>query len=270
MWNPTIQFTARFFGAGINTFKSVNMANFKLSPDRRSATADNMSITLNPECDKYSVQLTHEKELLVIFDFKRVDRGFKIGGGKTYFGKDRSAGFVEHKFWPKCEVNGTIVVDGKAFDISGSGLFVHAIQGMRPHLIASRWNFVNFQSKNVSLSMCEFETTPQYGSVKVNQGSLIIEDKLIGVSVRNQADFLSTELDPDTGYQIPDKILYTWDGKTLDTEDDFKVRMEVEPKILMDKIDVLNEVPYFLKKLVQGKEEYELTHCISCLFINLI
>src|ERR1700722_11954609 len=32
LWSPTIQFTARFFGGGINTFKCVNMTNFKLSP----------------------------------------------------------------------------------------------------------------------------------------------------------------------------------------------------------------------------------------------
>ncbi|CAJ0748371.1 165_t:CDS:2 [Entrophospora sp. SA101] len=170
LWYPTIQFTARFFGEGINTFKSVNMSNFKLSEDRCSASADNMSIELNPEHNKYKVSLQHEQELIVSFEFERVDRGYKIGEGKTYFGVDRSSGFVEHKFWPKGIVNGTFVVDGRKFDVSGTGLFVHAIQGMRPHLIASKWNFINFQSDISSLSMCEFEATPYYGGVKVNQG----------------------------------------------------------------------------------------------------
>ncbi|CAG8472431.1 12994_t:CDS:2 [Acaulospora morrowiae] len=252
LWNPTIQFTARFFGAGINTFKSVNMSNFKLSSDRRSATADNMSITLNPECNKYTVSLKHNRELLVTFDFERIDRGFKIGGGRTYFGKDKSTGFVEHKFWPKGNVKGNIVVDGKAFDISGTGLFVHAIQGMQPHLIASRWNFLNFQSDLASLAMCEFETTPHYGSMKINQGSLFVGDKLIGVSIKNEAAFLKTNLDPSTGYHIPERIRYTWEGITLDSKKVFKVRMEIKPEVLMDKIDVLNEVPYFLRKIVQA------------------
>ncbi|CAH1757414.1 15221_t:CDS:2 [Entrophospora sp. SA101] len=241
LWYPTIQFTARFFGEGINTFKSVNMSNFKLSEDRCSASADNMSIELNPEHNKYKVSLQHEQELIVSFEFERVDRGYKIGEGKTYFGVDRSSGFVEHKFWPKGIVNGTFVVDGRKFDVSGTGLFVHAIQGMRPHLIASKWNFINFQSDISSLSMCEFEATPYYGGVKVNQGSLMLNDKLIGVSIDNKAEFVETELDLDTGYNIPKKINYVWEGRTLEGGEDYTVTIEIMPTILMDKIDVLNE-----------------------------
>ncbi|GES74237.1 oxidative stress survival, Svf1-like protein [Rhizophagus clarus] len=251
LWNPTIQFTSRFFGNGVNTFKSVNMSNFKLSPDRRSANANNMSITLNPECNKYTVNLTH-KELIVSFEFERIDRGFKIGEGKTYFGQNKSTGFVEHKFWPKGNVKGNIVVDGQAFDVSGVGLFVHAIQGMRPHLIASRWNFVNFQSDVTSLSMCEFETTPHYGSKKINQGSLVVNNKLVGVSVKNMAQFLETSLDPETKYDVPTKIKYTWEGRILETNEEFSAFLELKLDVLMDKIDVLNEVPYFLKKIVQA------------------
>jgi len=251
LWKPTIQFTSRFFGEGINTFKSVNMSNFKLSPDRRSATADNMSIVLNSECNKYTVTLTH-KELIVSFEFELIDRGFKIGEGKTYFGQDKSTGFVEHKFWPKGNVKGNMIVDGREFDVTGVGLFVHAIQGMRPHLIASRWNFVNFQSDVASLSMCEFETTPHYGSKKINQGSLIVNNKLVGVSVKNAAQFMETELDPETNYNIPTKIKYTWEGKTLETDEDFSAFLEIKLGVPMDKIDVLNEVPYFLKKIVQA------------------
>jgi hypothetical protein len=231
------------------------MSNFKLSPDRRSATAENMSITLNPECNKYTVNLTHSTELIVSFEFERVDRGFKIGEGKTYFGQDKSTGFVEHKFWPKGNVKGNIIVDGRAFDVTGVGLFVHAIQGMRPHLIASRWNFVSFQSDDASLSMCEFETTPYYGSKKVNQGSLTVANKLVGVSVKNKAQFLETMLDPDTQYNIPTKIKYTWEGTTLETNENFSVSLNIKLDVLMDKIDVLNEIPYFLKKIVQGKKE---------------
>ncbi|CAG8467127.1 8977_t:CDS:2 [Ambispora gerdemannii] len=251
VWSPTIQFTARFFGGGINTFKSVNMSNFKLSQDKRSATADNMAIKLDDTCTRYKVTLNHKTELTVEFEIERVDRSFKIGEGKTYFGKDQK-GFVEHKFWPKCKVTGNIVVDGRAFDVSGTGLFVHAIQSMKPHLIATRWNFLSFQAPNASLAMMEFETTPQYGSTKVNQGSLIVNDKLVGVSVENAAEFLETELDPQTGYHIPNVIHYTWKGKTLETGEEFQASLKIRPETLMDKIDVLNEVPYFLKKIVQA------------------
>ncbi|CAG8517231.1 201_t:CDS:2 [Paraglomus brasilianum] len=251
-WYPTIQFSARFFGDGINTFKSGNMSNFKLSPDRRSATTDGMKIELNSECTKYTVSLVHANELLISFVFERVDRGFKIGEGKTFFGSDKSTGFVEHKFWPKGKVSGNVFINGKPFDLNGVGLFVHALQGMRPHLIATRWNFVDFHSDEVALSMVEFETTPAYGSVKVNQGSLVVKDKLVGVSVKNAVEFLETELDEETGYHIPREINYTWNGKALESEEAFRVNLKIRPQTLMDKIDVLNEIPYVIKKIVQA------------------
>ncbi|CAI2170079.1 768_t:CDS:2 [Funneliformis geosporum] len=252
VWKPTIQFTTRFYGGGMNTFKSVNMSHFKLSGDRLSAEADNMSIKLNPECNKYKVTLKHDKDLSIDFEFERVDRGFrKKNGGKTYFGKKESE-YVEHKFWPKGIVKGKIMVDGNEFDLSGVGLFVHAIQGMRPHLIASSWNFVNFQSTDVSLSMCEFKTTPHYGSKKSNQGGLVINNKLVGVSVDNVAEFLETNLDPKTKYHIPSKIRYTWKGKTLEENEDFSASIEIKIGTPIDIIDVLNEIPYVLKKIVQA------------------
>ncbi|CAG8495944.1 7933_t:CDS:2 [Funneliformis caledonium] len=255
LWKPTIQFTTRFYGGGINTFKSVNMSNFKLSKDRLSAEAENMSIKLNPECNKYKVILKHDKDLFIDFEFEQVDRGFqKKNGGKTYFGKKESE-YVQHKFWPKGIVKGNITVDGKTFDISGVGLFVHAVQGMRPHLIASRWNFVNFQSnddKDVSLSLCEFETTPHYRSKKSNQGGLIVNNKLVGVTDDNVTNFLETYLDPKTGYHVPSKIRYTWKGKTLEKSEDFSAYIEIKLDTPMDRIDVLNEIPYVLKKIVQA------------------
>ncbi|KAI9627317.1 hypothetical protein KEM48_009944 [Puccinia striiformis f. sp. tritici PST-130] len=106
--------------AGVHHWKSTNVTNFKTPPpptesasikyDRRSCKADPISILLDPaQSDRYTVSGKHET------------RGYPCSG--------------------------RLVIDGRTIELDGSrAIFVHAIQGMRPNLIASRWNFCNFQS----------------------------------------------------------------------------------------------------------------------------
>ncbi|KAI7872432.1 oxidative stress survival, Svf1-like protein [Spinellus fusiger] len=259
LWNPTISFTCRFYDAQSNTneFKNINMSSkFELSADRRSVKTDNVNITMDPSLTAYQVQVTHP-DLVVALDFTRVDLGFKVGEGKTYLGGDQgsAAGFVSHKFWPKAAAKGTFIINKQLHEIEGEGMFIHAIQGMQPQLIASNWNFVNFQAKEASLSMMQFTTTKQYGAVEINQGSLVLNDKLVCVSVDNHVELLDLEKDPETEYNIPKKIKLSWRGKTIAKEDeelkDVSIVLTVDVKNLVDKIDVLSEIPWFLKKLVQ-------------------
>ncbi|KAL1916100.1 uncharacterized protein VTP21DRAFT_6104 [Calcarisporiella thermophila] len=250
---PTIQYNCRFFGEGISLWKSVNSSGFKLSPDRRSASCDGMSIQLNPEGTLYTVSLKIGNETFVSFQFEKIDRGFKIGEGKTFLGSDSSStNFVSHKFLPKGRITGVLVHNGVEHELEGDGLFVHAIQGLMPHLIASKWNFVNLQGPEGSVCMIQFETTPQYGNVRVNQGAVVVDNKLIGVSVENEVEYVESELDAETGYHVPTETRYTWKGKCVDDDTPFSVTIQQRPTVLVDKIDVLSEVPYFLRKLVQA------------------
>ncbi|KAI8077054.1 oxidative stress survival, Svf1-like protein [Thamnidium elegans] len=258
IWNPTISFTCRFYEPSSNTsvFKNINMSKFELSEDKRSVKTDFFNIQLDEDQRVYKINITHP-EIVVSLDFTRVDRGFKVGEGKTYLGgnKASAAGFVSHKFWPRCEAKGTFIVNQQIHEVEGDGIFIHAIQGMQPQLIASNWNFVNFHSKEASITMMQFQTTKQYGSVNINQGSLVLNDKLVCVSVENEVELLNRKKDEDTDYDIPEKIKLTWKGKTLKEDGepkDVSIVMLVEPKNLIDKIDVLAEIPYFLRKIVQS------------------
>ncbi|KAI9262231.1 oxidative stress survival, Svf1-like protein [Phascolomyces articulosus] len=261
IWNPTVSFTCRFYdpNSKTNAFKNINMSyKFELSADRRSVKTDHFNITLDPTQTTYKIEITHP-ELVVSMDFTRVDRGFKVGEGKTYLGGDQSsaAGFVSHKWWPRAVAKGTFIVDKVLHEVEGDGMFIHAIQGMQPQLIASNWNFCDFQSDEASLSMMQFTTTKQYGAVNINQGSITLNGKLVSVSVENHIELLDLVKDEETEYDIPQKIKLTWKGKTIKEEgdespaQDVNVTMIVTIKNLVDKIDVLNEIPWFLKKLVQ-------------------
>ncbi|KAI8885118.1 oxidative stress survival, Svf1-like protein [Backusella circina FSU 941] len=272
LWNPTISFTCRFYDPATKTnlFKTITMSSkFELSSDKRSVKTEFFNITLDPTQSKYQVQITHP-ELMISLEFNRIDKGFKVGEGKTYLGGDQAssaAGFVSHKFWPRCQASGTFILkpqptedqpvqQQQLFEVKGDGVFIHAIQGMQPQLIASNWNFLNFHSKDASIAMMQFQTTKQYGSVNINQGSLVLNDKLICVSVDNTVELMDLYKDEETEYNIPKKVKCTWKGKTIkekegDEAKDVDIVMTVPVQNLIDKIDVLGEIPYFIRKLVQ-------------------
>src|SRR5258708_22841147 len=75
-------------------------------------------------------------------------------------------------------------------------MLVQAIQGMRPKLVASRWDVAHFQSPahgGVSAVQMEFTTTSAYGRkgagsgyVSVNVGGLVIGGKLATVTAETK------------------------------------------------------------------------------------
>ena len=160
-------------------------------------------------------------------------------------------------------------------------MLVHAIQGMRPNLVASSWNFAHFQSDQlggVSAIQMEFKTLDAYGKhgagsggVVVNVGSLVVGDKLAAVtaetkwpgeapssSVVSQTTHLKPEQDPDTSYRKPTGILFDWKAPSIipDARGTIEAKLQVdlgsvaEPKGLIEKVDVLAEIPYVLRVAV--------------------
>jgi hypothetical protein len=262
LWKPTVSFTCRFYDpkSKINKFKNYNQASeFTLSKDRRSVKTEFFNITLDPTMSSFKIAIKHP-DLIVNLDFDRIDKGFKVGEGKTYLGgadQSSAAGIVSHKFWPRCKAKGTVIIEKQFHEIEAHGMFVHAIQGMQPQLVASKWNFIDFQAENAALSMMQFTTTKQYGGVEVNQGSIVINDKLISVSVQNNVELIDLQKDPQTKYDIPKRVKLTWKGKTIQEKGSdeqpkpVSVVMMVPLGNLIDKIDILAEIPWFLKKIVQ-------------------
>ena len=213
--------------------------------------------------------------------------GYKVGkgpqGGYSYFGPDpqKAEGYVIHRFWPRFKATGTVIRSGKAIPVQGSGMLVHAIQGMRPNLVASSWNFAHFQSDQlggVSAIQMEFKTLDAYGKhgagsggVVVNVGSLVVGDKLAAVtaetkwpgeapssSVVSQTTHLKPEQDPDTSYRKPTGILFDWKAPSIipGARGTIEAKLQVdlgsvaEPKGLIEKVDVLAEIPYVLRVAV--------------------
>ncbi|GLB40383.1 putative svf1-like C-terminal lipocalin-like domain containing protein [Lyophyllum shimeji] len=300
LWYPTIQFVFKYHNPKTKEtiWKSVNVTNFVTPPpklDKRSCKADEFSITHNdnPESDhpeSYTIRANLAADLQLSFEIARpaAAPGWKVGkgpkGGYTYFGPDpeKAEGFAVHRFWPYIRATGHVIHAGKAETYQGPGMVVHAIQGMRPNLLASSWNFGNFQSEQfggVSAIQMEFKTCDSHGKkgagsggVWVNVGSLVANGKLLSVTaetrwpgeepgepgVSSRTIHLDTFVDPDTSYKAPRRIHFRWRGKSVipDSPGPVKADLEVDvgdnehPKGLIEKVDVLAEIPYVVKMAV--------------------
>lgn len=291
---------AHFSNGKERTWRSVNVSKFTTPPapslDKRSSKGDQFSVTLDPNNpDTYAIQATYDKDVQLSLSFTRDPNvpGFKLGsgprGGLSYFGHvkdakpstsytpDRDAGqdgYAGHRFWPKASVSGIVRMGSTTLDLqNSSGLFIHAVQGRRPNLLASRWNFANFysppsdptssadQQDSVALLMMEFTTTAQHNHRKVNVGSVVVNGELVAVTMGgsdvpegsgNKAEHQQLQLDQDTGYNTPRNLNFVWAGPAIsDRSKTVKANVQFDTsKGLAEKVDVLAEIPYFIKKVV--------------------
>jgi hypothetical protein len=297
LW-PTTQLVTRIYdpNAKETTWRSTNVANFYPGEDKRSSKSDQFTIayksTPGAEFEEsYSILGRFGDDLQVSIDIKRPATipGFKIGkgpkGGFSYFGPDvaKPEGYVVHRFWPRFASTGIIVNNGQATSFAGPGMFVHAIQGMRPNLVAASWNFAHFQSDEhggVSAIQMELTTTDAYGKkgtgsgkVVVNVGSLVVGGKLAAVTAETKwpgepvADKLTVlsrathhdkSLDDFTGYNIPSTISFDWAGPSVvpGVEGNLRAGLSVQVGTpgkeigLIEKVDVMAEIPGFVKAVV--------------------
>lgn len=159
---------------------------------------------------------------------------------------------MRHFFWPRCHVTGSVTTNGHLFDAKGLGMYVHAVQGMKPHHAACRWNFGNFQGKNISAIMMEFTTPPSYGSQVCNIGAIVKEDgTLVAAMVENAAIHKTTKLDEETGWEPPTSLELSWMGQS---KDGVEVTAITESDLgnLVERVDVLAEIPAVIKAFIAG------------------
>ncbi|KLO17226.1 survival factor 1 [Schizopora paradoxa] len=216
----------------------------------------------------------------------KIGKGAKAG--HSFYGTDieKPDAAVFHSFWPRTWISGQIIYKGKAIPAEGPGMYVHALMGMRPDRIAKRWNFCNFQSKEhggVSAIQMELTTRPEFGrkvdgkdaenGVTVNFGSIVLGGKLVSVTAEtiwpdgsasshksylSRALHLDTVHDKDTSYAQPSKLRFEWSAPSLEAGFPGTISAEVEasvgtpkePEGLVEKVDVLAEIPAMVKSVI--------------------
>ncbi|CAE6505907.1 unnamed protein product [Rhizoctonia solani] len=293
LWYPQIKFACRIFNPKTKdtTWKCINITNFVTPPtskDKRSCKSDQFTIIHGSGTGEFAEQYTIKAKLdddleLVLTISRPINaNGFKVGRGESFFGIDVSKpeGYVGHRFWPRTKCAGHIIKSGQAIEANGVGMFVRMIQGMRPNLVAARWNFANFQSQeeDVSAIQMEFTTIQAYGregagsgGVSVNIGGLIVAGKLVAVTgetvwsgerpeanapVQSRAIHLECMHDPETGHKQPSQIRYIWQAPVIGDTEPIKAEILADvgtpdaPKGLVAKVDILAEIPAALRLVV--------------------
>lgn len=137
--HTTAHFNTKIFnlkGDSPHVWHSDPLSNFMFDEHMLCFGADNLTITLNEAGDAYHIKSTVNQDSVVDLKFTRKAPGFVAGkDGTSYFGTDPKSpwGSMTHGFWARCAVEGSITTKEQAYDLTGRGVFIPALQGMKPH-----------------------------------------------------------------------------------------------------------------------------------------
>lgn len=250
----TAQFTFRLYNNKTGAedpnciWTSTALENFRT--EGSNFYADGVSIESDGN-EQFVLKSTVNPESEVNLTMKRLTPGVIFGkDGLTYYGDDVTApwGSMRHVFWPRCSVTGTIKLKDATVDINGYTMFVMAMQGMKPHHAAKSWNFLNFQSDDFSAVQMEFTTPVSYALTKVNVAILTSKDLIIATSIDNEIVHENAEED-DVGWKVPKAITFNF---TDGTNSEVIAKVSGETKALVERVDVMAEIPQLIKNIVSG------------------
>ncbi|KAI6247091.1 hypothetical protein HI914_04810 [Erysiphe necator] len=230
------------------------LSNVEFSHDKLNFYANDCAVEMSEDGKQYTIKSMTNSNSLVNLRISQVAPGFQIGrDGKTLYGTNSKKpwGCIRHAFWPRNNAEGTIITNDGSIDFKGRCLFVYALQGMKPHHAAARWNFVNFQGPNISAILMEFTTPKAYGTTAVNVGGLIQNDTILIANSSNSIQYGMANRDQENGWPIPQSIKAEWIGKSKDCKDVHAI-IEGSLEERIDRIDVMAEVPGFVKQIVAG------------------
>lgn len=100
----------------------------------------------------YAIKSSVNKHSIVDLKFTQSATGYVVGkDGTTAFGTDpqKPWGRMYHKFWPRCRVEGHILTQQGPVDFKGVGIFIHCLQGMKPHFAGMPLQFVSLRLRNL-------------------------------------------------------------------------------------------------------------------------
>jgi Svf1-like N-terminal lipocalin domain len=157
----TCQFNIKIFnhsGPFNHLWCSDPLTNYGFDEGQYCFYADNLAVELNDAGTSFTIKAAVNENSIVNITLTRAAPGFQVGkDGTSYFGTDPSHpwGSMRHAFWPRCDVEGSIVTKEKKYDMRGRALFIHALQGMKPH--HAGWLFRSCKHSSLTLSSCKME-----------------------------------------------------------------------------------------------------------------
>ncbi|ETS83027.1 Survival factor 1 [Pestalotiopsis fici W106-1] len=226
----------------------------EFSDDKLNFYAKDCAVELSEDGNTYTIKSMNDQRCIVNLKITKVAPGFVAGkDGKTLYGTDLKNpwGSMRHAFWPRCVAEGSMMTKDGPIDFKGQAFFAHALQGMKPHHAAAKWNFLDFQGPTYSAVLMQFTTPPSYGTTSVAVGGIAKDGEIIIAGSDCDAVHLETKSDSDNEWPEPKKVKFTWSGKTKDGKP-VEAVIEGPFEQRLDRVDVMAEVPAFVKKIVAG------------------
>ncbi|KAG5999948.1 putative cell survival pathways protein [Claviceps maximensis] len=251
----TCQFNSKIFSKDASKphlWCSTPLNNFELNEDKTGCYADDCAIELSADGNEYTIKSMNDERSIVNLKITRIAPGFVVGKtGTTKYGTDleKPWGTIRHAFWPRCAAEGTITTPDGPVDFKGHAMYSFALQGMKPHHAAAKWNFVNFQGPNYSAIMMEFVTPASYGTTLVNVGGIVKDGEVITAGAGHEVIHTEVKKDADNEWPEPSSVKLEWKGTGKDSK---PVSATIEGALgqRSDRVDVMAEVPGFVKTLV--------------------
>lgn len=270
--HTTAQFTFKVYHSerlDEQLWTSVKLENFRI--EGTNFYADNLSIEMNEEGTQVHVKSTVSEDVTVDFTIKKIVSGVKVGENPiTYYGDDveQPWGTMRHVFWPRNQLSGILRAKNEETGVNinlefanekhNYSMFVMAIQGMKPHHAAKSWNFLNYQSETHSAVLMEYTTPKSYANTKVSIGIICSHDSVLAVTIDNDVQHLNAEID-SVGWPIPKEIAISFSGvpstakeEELATVAPFAAAARGSLEHLVERVDVMAEIPTFVKNIVSG------------------
>lgn len=135
----TLQFNCKVFYPGNEQkplWTSDTLEAWRFDDSKSSFQAKNCTIDLSEDGLTFRVKSSTNMQAIVDLKFTRVAPGFVVGkDGTTLYGKDPAQpwGKMFHKVWPRCQVEGSIITQAGEVPAKGIGMFLHALQGIKPN-----------------------------------------------------------------------------------------------------------------------------------------
>ncbi|SCU81997.1 LANO_0B04808g1_1 [Lachancea nothofagi CBS 11611] len=256
----------------LNVWTSTKLENFQI--DGPNFYADGLSIEMDAAGSQVQFKSSVSPDTTIDLTFDRVVPGVKVGeNSTTYYGDnvEQPWGTMRHIFWPRNLCHGSLKFDVSigteaasyrtvsfSKDVPVYSMFVMAIQGMKPHHAAKSWNFLNFQSDTHSAVLMEFTTPRSYGNTEISVGILCSKDDVIAVTINNKVTHLDPIID-SVGWSIPQSLVISFKGVSSKVADDevataTPITASVEGPLtqLVERVDVMKEIPSFVKNIVSG------------------
>jgi len=253
--HTTCQFNSKIFdydGPGKHLWCSDPLSDYGFDEAQTGFFAENVALELNEAGDTYTIKSAVNEKCIVNLTVTRKSPGFQVGeDGTSYYGTDPAKpwGAMRHAFWPRCAVTGTMQTPSKVYKIDGRALHSYALQGAKPHHLAARWNFVDFQSPNYSAVLMEYTTPQSYGKTVVGIGGIVKDDEIVCAGLCT-AKHLSSNQESENDWPEPRTISWEWKGE----KDGKPVTGEIKGDLPVrsDRVDVLAHLPGFVKSFISG------------------